>query len=197
MADEFIEAPNTGISEQVSLCFDDNGKKLVFYNILKMNETQKLLLECIYSLSNIAEIFARGDTTYGLKNYIARYSLASDKYFISQKAFNEFKRLDIKSPMTKSSIDKEKFIYEHPIPASFVMRQIEGSDKSKESILKILDYSDCVTILLQEEDKTLGKKYASKMPKNWSMGDDPHERYHVIGIELANEVWSMKGAIKR
>lgn len=52
-----------------------------------MNELQEVIAEIIFEIIKINKVFKFGDSIkYGIKNFIARYSLASDEYFISIKA---------------------------------------------------------------------------------------------------------------
>lgn len=164
-----------------------------------MNELQKVISEIIFEIVNIDKIFKFGDSTkYGIKNYIARYSLASNEYFISIKARELFEKNNISNPLTRSSIDKKIFIYEHAIPANIILENIEKSDRKKETIFNILKISDCVTILTKEEDKILSYKYRSKMPENWSLStDDVFQRYYDTNIKISEKKWKVKGNLKR
>ncbi len=164
-----------------------------------MNELQTVIFEIIYRIVNVENVFNYGQsTTYGLKNYIARYSLASDKYFISENALEVFNTLQISEPLTRSAIDKKKFTYEHAIPASYISKLIQQSDKSKDTVARLLKLSDCVTIITKQEDKLLAQKYASKMPNPWvPFTDSPFQRYKETDIRLSEIRWGVKGSLKR
>ena len=53
-----------------------------------------------------------------------------------------------------------------------------------------------VAVLLRTEDARLREVgLSSKMPKGWSLGDDPLARYRAAGIVLSDEVLKVSGAI--
>ena len=53
---------------------------------------QEMMLDIIFKLVNIKNIFKyKGDTLYGVTNYIAKHSLANDKYYISIDAYKKLK----------------------------------------------------------------------------------------------------------
>ena len=164
-----------------------------------MNELQITIFEIIYHIINVNNVFSYGQsTTYGLKNYIARYSLAADEYFISVEALEYFQSSNCPNPYTRSAIDKKLFTYEHTIPASYILKLLQQSDKSRASVTKILKLSDCVCIVTKTEDKILAEKYRSTMPDSWkAFRDDPFQRYSESNIKLSNLKWGMKGSLKR
>ena len=164
-----------------------------------MNELQTVIFEIIFRIVNVENIFNYGQsTTYGLKNYIARYSLAADQYFISEEALELFKSLQISTPLTRSAINKKMFTYEHAIPASYISKLIQQSDLSRESVAELLKLSDCVSIITKEEDKLLAKKYAYKMPEFCEvLNESPFQRYKEVEIKLSELKWSVKGSLKR
>ena len=54
-----------------------------------MNEIQSVIFEIIYKIASIPNVTKYKSTIlYGLTNYVARYSLMNDYYFISKKAKN-------------------------------------------------------------------------------------------------------------
>lgn len=164
-----------------------------------MNELQKVIFEIIYKIVNVENIFNYGQsTTYGLKNYIARYSLAADQYYISEQALKLFKSLQIPTPLTRSAINKKLFTYEHAIPASYISKLIQQSDLSKDAVANLLQLSDCVAIITKEEDKLLAKNYAATMPDKWeAFNDSPFQRYKEVDIKLSQIKWEVKGSLKR
>lgn len=161
----------------------------------------------IYAIVNVEGVFETeygGDIQYGLKNYIAKYSLANDFYWISESAYKFLSEKKILEPFTRSAIYKMKdlknkkiFIFEHPIPASYVSSMIVNSDRSLRSIAEILNKTDDVAILTQDEDSEIDKKFKSSMPKNWEIGQDNLIRYKNTGIKLLSNKVKMSGAVRR
>lgn len=163
---------------------------------------QEKLFEIIHTLANIPNIFEYGnDVLYGLKNYIARHSLASAQYNMTKEAESlliddRFRSFD--DYFARRSIDKKRFIYEHPIPASVVCRLIKDSDRSIDAVKEILSLADCVTVITKQQDKLLTSQLSSKMPDGWfSIGGDRYSRYKEVGIELSSVKLKVKGALVR
>jgi hypothetical protein len=163
---------------------------------------QDKLCEIIHVLVNIPDIFNfRDDVLYGLKNYIAKHSLASDYYNLSKEAETllidkRFKNFD--SPFTRNWIDKKRFTYEHPIPANVVCKLLKDSDRSPDSVKKILSAADCVTVITKNQDNLLSARFSSKMPDGWTYpGGDSFIRYKQVGIELSSKKLKVKGNLVR
>jgi hypothetical protein len=178
-----------------------------------LNKLQSIYLNVINAIVNVDGVFDTefgDDIQYGLKNYIAKYSLANDEYWISERAFNILSEMEYKEPFRRSSIykikDHEKkwgnsykklFIFEHPIPANYMRSWIIQSDRKIESIKNILCKTDFVAILTQEEDNEIAKDLKSSMPKKWQLGDSPFARYENTQIKIMERKVKMCGAIKR
>jgi hypothetical protein len=166
----------------------------------KLNALQEAYLKIIHSLVNIDGMFDHGAATqYGLLNYIAKYSLANDTYFISKLArslvIGEEPFLRKKSFPKSSKVDPVRtFTFEHPIPVNQIRNFLLKTDCSMQSISKILDATNYVVVLTQSENKSI--KFKSKMPALWEIGDDPFIRYKNTKIELDGVV-KIKGAIVR
>lgn len=167
-----------------------------------MNALQDVYLRCIHALVNVEGVFDHGaDTQYGLMNYIAKYSLASNQYEISQKARAI---LPVKEQYTRGTDFPRKsilsiemaFTFEHPIPSSHIRLLISKSDKSLEMIADILDKTSYVVVLTQHENSEIPTAYKSKMPANWEVGHDPYARYRGTSIVIDGFI-TVKGAIKR
>ncbi len=165
----------------------------------EMNSLQDTICEIVYRIANVPNVFDhRDDVLYGLKNYIARHSLASENYFISTEAEKEFNRNGISYPFRRGLIDKKQFTYEHPIPTNIVCKQIQISDRTLDSIRNILFFADCVTIVTKEQDGKLTKAFASRMPEGWTyLADDKFTRYKQVGIVLSDRKVPVVGALVR
>lgn len=167
---------------------------------LKLNNLQEIYLKIIHSLMNIDGMFDHGAATqYGLLNYIAKYSLANDTYYISKLARSlvigeePFSRK--KSFPKSSKVDLARtFTFEHPIPVNQIRNFLLKTDRSIDSVRQILDATNYVVVLTQLENKSI--KLKTKMPNLWKIGDDPFIRYKNTEIELDGIV-KIKGAIIR
>ena len=172
-----------------------------------MNDLQNIYLNVIHAIINVKGVFDieyGGDIQYGLKNYRAKYSLANDFYCISENAYKFLSDKNIIEPYTRSAIykikdlkNKKMFIFEHPIPASYVSSMIINSDRSLKSIAEILSKTDYVAILTQDEDCEINKTLKSSMPRNWEIGEDNFIRYRNTSIKLLSNKVKMFGAVKR
>ena len=99
-----------------------------------MNKTQEALCEIIYRIASIKNISSFGSTiSYGLTNYVARFSLMSDEYFVSKQAKNHILKSWSINPLTRSIKSKKNgFTYEHVIPSSFVTKEILKNEQTSQ-----------------------------------------------------------------
>jgi hypothetical protein len=166
----------------------------------ELNDLQEVYLKIIHLLVNIDGMFDHGAATqYGLLNYIAKYSLANDTYYISKLArslvFGKEPFARKKSFPKSSKIDPVRtFTFEHPIPVNQIRNFLITTDRSIDSIRKILDATNYVVVLTQSENKSI--KLKTKMPDLWAIGDNPFIRYENTKIVLDGTV-ELKGAIVR
>ena len=161
-----------------------------------MNKTQKIIYEIIYSIASIKNISELGSTvTYGLTNYVARFSLMNDYYFIRKEEKKHISKIWSISPLTRSikSI-KNGFTYEHVIPSSFVTKEILKKP-TRNNIKDILIKTDLIAIITQSENKDIN--LTSSMPENWKIGDSPWARYEDSNITILEEKIKMIGVAKR
>ncbi len=169
-------------------------------NDRKTNALQEVYLKIIHSLVNIDGIFDHGAATqYGLLNYIARYSLANDTYYISKLARSlvvgkePFARKK-SFPKSSKTDPVRTFTFEHPIPVNQIRNFMLKTDLSMKSIRQILEDTNYVVVLTQSENESI--KLKTKMPGIWKIGDDPFIRYKNTKIVLDGTV-ELKGAIVR
>lgn len=161
---------------------------------------QETIFEIIVAIANIRGVFDHGDSVlYGLKNYIARHSLANDTYYVSEAAYSQFPEYRLTLPLSRSKIGglKSYFTFEHPVPASVVMKHIRDSDRSRETIASILEIADCVTLITKDEDKSTSLLHRSSMPVDWAVGGSQFARYEVCGIPIRTEKIPMVGRLVR
>ena len=86
-----------------------------------------------------------------------------------------------------SRANDEDWTYEHAIPLSLVVKQVErlGSNPSLKSIRGILSVWDIPAVVTKGESKTLRKlKLQAKMPDGWAGPKDPFARYKKAKIKL-------------
>lgn len=143
-----------------------------------------------------------GDAGYIFNNMIAKYTLASDYYAVSQSAYLELKRNNVDMDKTyyrRNFYGKDKlFMYEHPVPATVVRAELLKRDLAEVNIREVLKLSGNVTLILRSENEALrDAKLNAKMPANWTFGKDPYSRYNEVGITLSNQKLKVKGAIVR
>ena len=104
----------------------------------KMNELQQAIYQVIISIfknellskefENHEEyrgqkIINNSAIRYGILNYVARYSLANDKYFITDKCLNYLNELDLindRGLLRGKKGSKYKFTFEHPVPSNII-----------------------------------------------------------------------------
>lgn len=154
-----------------------------------MNINQKKLFDLIvgiFSIENIEDYYSEAFIRYGILNYIARYSLASDQYFVTKKSLAHLKSLGVlKENKLRRGVKSKslKFTYEHPVPAKIIGDEIIKNCKDPGLIEKILMYTDVVTVLTKDENDILNQKFRSRMPVNWKFfQDSPFARYEQSGI---------------
>lgn len=163
-----------------------------------MNKLQEIILQIIYKIANTDGFSDHGDDVlYGFKNYIARHSLANDRYFVSEKAFAAFPQFSLAVPLSRAKIGNSKanFTFEHPVPASVTATAIKNSDRSLSSVSAILSFADCVTLVTKEEDRAM---HRCLMPTDWMFLESSiFARYELAGIEIKPEKIKMIGRLVR
>lgn len=170
-----------------------------------MNDLQIQYSKIIHALINVADIdYNNGNLGYGLSNYIAKYSLAKDEYSFSKEAHSLIIGLfdNIPNPLIRSSKQGNGFTYDHAIPVNIVKTKLlELTDKSLESVQKVLIASDYVTIITTEENDTLNERgLKQRLPNNieWTDQVNPFVRYIASNIALMDDIRvPMRGAIIR
>ena len=182
-----------------------------------MNELQEAIFQVIISifknnsLSKKFEIHEeyRGQKIiensairYGILNYVAKYSLANDEYYITDKCFEYLTNLGLineKGLLRGRKGSKYKFTFEHPIPSN-IIADLLYENYNDETILKdILKETDIVTILTYDEDEILNKsKLTSRMPSNWQIfQNNSFDRYTYAGINIPTRKIKVYGALAR
>ena len=171
------------------------------------NEDQKVLLAWIVAGLGINRDGdnLKGNTSYLFNNMIAKYTLFSPNYNISENAFTYMKENHDFDP--ERTYKRYKFygkssglIYEHPVPALVIRKRLfEFDNPSPEKVRDVLQASGQVTVLIRDEDKGLSdEKLSRKMPDDWEWEDnEPYARYKKVGIEISDVLLKVDGAVYR
>lgn len=171
-----------------------------------MNQLQRQLADVIIRLATMPgfnEAAKSSAVRYGFLNYVAKYSLSRDRYYITEAAWNHLKYLDLvssKGLLRGSKSRKRKFTYEHPIPSNVVADEILANPTDSAHIEFVLRRSDYVTVLTEEENNMLGGKLVNSMPPDWSFHDGSvFARYELVGLDIhqKSQQINVYGAIAR
>jgi hypothetical protein len=171
-----------------------------------MNQLQADIYSIICSIVEINDferMYKDHAIRYGLLNYIAKYSLARERYFITEHSLDCLLKNNIikDGRLRRGSKITKVFTYEHPIPCNQIGKLIVENKSDRVEIKKILEFSDIVTILTKEEnDQLKANKLQSRMPHGWQFFiGEPFVRYIVSGIcaKPPQEEVTMYGSIKR
>lgn len=95
---------------------------------------------------------------YGILNYVAKFSLANDDYFITKKCADHLKNknfINARGLLRAKKGSRHKFTFEHPVPSNIIGDLLYENKNDEETMLKILEETNCVTVLTYEEDEQL------------------------------------------
>ena len=117
-------------------------------------------IEAGLAISEVREL--HGDAGYLLNNMIAKYTLASFQYQISERALSEFNVRDVdlsKTYRRRTFYGKQKgknpFIYEHAVPVGIVRKELLNHANDRPKICEILASAGPVAVLLRVEDQEI------------------------------------------
>lgn len=150
------------------------------------------LLDCSFKTLTLDEL--KDETiAYGLRNYIAKYSLANDEYFISDKALNLLNLKNLKS-IKRCHKKKLNIKFEHMVPSKVIYDYLldlkSSSNYNKKNLKDILELTSIVTIITKSENDSLdskkdGHSLRAKMPENKKINEDNlFSRYDSVGIRV-------------
>ena len=171
-----------------------------------MNTTQIRLYDVIIALLRSPDFTTSVKDSairYGFLNYVAKYSLAKEYYWVSPAAKEVIEeRGFIKKAGLRRGLKSRKngFTYEHPIPSNVIADAAIQSRGDAEKVKSILKWSDIVVILTSEEDAKLSGKLRTKMPEDWVFFmSDKYARYRAVGLDMVDrlETVPMLGSISR
>jgi len=63
-----------------------------------MNELQNFIFKVIiniFKIEDIEQFYKRSEIRYGILNYVAKYSLARDKYYVTKECLEHLKNLNL------------------------------------------------------------------------------------------------------
>ena len=154
-----------------------------------MNIIQSKLYRVICAIAEIREfdcIIKESAIRYGFLNYVAKYSLANDKYFVTEQSM---RHLISNAYLNEAGLRRGLkckaygFTFEHPVPSNVIAEQIINHRNDKEKIQFILERTDCIHVLTSEENSKLNGRLVNSMPDGWDLfNDDILARYEVSGI---------------
>jgi hypothetical protein len=180
---------------------------------LSENRRESIIEIIDFSISNLSVENLTDETiAYGLRNYIAKYSLSKNTHLISEKAYKQIKNND-----TFFRCHKKKFKvkFEHLIPSKVILEHLINlkinNNYNISNLIHILNLTDMVTIITKEENDLLdtnneGECLRSKLANNNTINEKTiFSRYKKVGIKLLknnNEIDGfhkiiMEGAIYR
>jgi hypothetical protein len=170
-----------------------------------MNSQQRQISDVLWAILNvdsIEESFHDSAIRYGILNYVAKYSLARNTYYVTETSLKHLGRLKLLGPKglrRGSKSIKNGFTYEHPVPSNVIADQLFSVRTNRELFYRTLAWSDLVTVLTTQEDKELASRYISSMPDGWAFfADSPFARYEQCEIQPPPyEMIEVYGALAR
>lgn len=182
-----------------------------------MNELQEAIFQVIISIfkNNLLSKkfekheFYRGQNIiensairYGILNYVAKYSLANDEYFITDKCYEYLTNLDLiteKGLLRGKKGSKFKFTFEHPVPSNVIADLLYENHNDEDRMKDIFKETDIVTVLTYDENTILNNsKLTSRMPPDWQIfKNNSFDRYVSAGIQIPSKKIKVYGALAR
>ena len=155
-----------------------------------MNDLQLKIftvIKAIIQIDDFDEYYKDHTIRYGVMNYVAKYSLANNKYLITQRCLdhlNQNRFLNHNGLRRGLKSRKNGFTYEHPIPSNRISKEIINERNDIKMVERILKWSDHIVVLTKEEDDSIKKAgFQSKMPEDWTFfEDDVFARYKYSEI---------------
>ena len=168
-----------------------------------LNPDQRALARWLVAGLQIEEVRnLHGDSGYLLSNMIAKFSLAAPSYRLSRGAERELnkQKVDLGATYKRSRFygKNSLFMYEHAVPCSLVRQKLLTVNPTMQSVLRVLEFSGPVIMVLRSEDATLrASGLLRTMPGGWEWGQDPLARYKASRIALSRRHLKVDGQIER
>jgi len=138
---------------------------------------------------------------YGILNYIAKYSLANNYYFITSKCYIYLSNLGLLKRgklLRGSKGSKHRFTFEHPVPSNVIADEVIKNIGEKNKIMKILQETDLVTVITYDENNMINESgFIQEMPDDSYSQKDMFARYRISGVEVPTRKVEVYGAIAR
>ena len=168
-----------------------------------MNELQEAIFEVLKSIfknNNLLNRFQKHEEyrgqkiiensaiRYGILNYVAKYSLANDEYFITEKCFKYLNQLNFfseKGLLRSKKGTKFKFTFEHPVPSNIIADLLLENFNDENKLRDILKETDISNL-------------TSRMPSDWKIfKNNNFDRYTYAGINIPTRKIKVYGALAR
>ena len=138
---------------------------------------------------------------YGILNYVAKYSLANNSYFITSKCYDQINNLGLLKEgklLRSKKGSKNGFTFEHPVPSNVIADEVIKNIGNNNKIMKILRETDLVTVISYDENNKINKSgYRQEMPEDSLIQKDMFARYKLSGVEVPTRKIDVYGAIER
>jgi hypothetical protein len=152
------------------------------------------VINAIVGVKDVQQLMKLSEIRYGFLNYVAKYSLARDKYFITPQSLSHLESHGLlKELRLRRGLKSQKngFTYEHPIPANVIGDQILLCQGNSAKIKEILEWSDWIFVLTTEENNKLASRLTHGMPLGWRFFEDNVlARYLEVGIITSSTSYS-------
>tara|TARA_B100001121_G_scaffold295715_1_gene300404 strand:+ start:652 stop:1197 length:546 start_codon:yes stop_codon:yes gene_type:complete len=177
-------------------------QKNIYKVIVSIIETNGIL-EKFEDKENYGEkkIIDNSSIRYGILNYVAKYSLANNSYFITSKCYEHLNNIGLmkKGKLLRGSKgSKNRFTFEHPVPSNVIADEIIKNIGDRNKIMKLLRETDLVTVITYEENDMINEcGFTNEMPENSFAQMDMFARYKISGVEVPSRKIEVYGAIAR
>ena len=177
-------------------------QKNIYKVIVSIIETDGIL-EKFEDKKNYGEkkIIDNSSIRYGILNYVAKYSLANNSYFITSKCYEYLNNIGLmkKGKLLRGSKgSKNRFTFEHPVPSNVIADEIIKNIGDRNKIMKLLIETDLVTVITYEENDMINEcGFTNEMPENSFVQMDMFARYKISGVEVPSRKIEVYGAIAR
>jgi hypothetical protein len=156
------------------------------------------LIDSTFKVLNVDEL---NDETiaYGIRNYIAKYSLAKNTHLVSEKAYNQIKS----DKILRSHKKKFNVKFEHVVPSKVIFDHLiklkADGEYNSSKLRELLELTDIVTIITKEENDLLDTKGSNECLRSKMVDDNIiseetlFSRYEKVGIELLKDSDELDG----
>lgn len=136
---------------------------------------------------------------YGVRNYIAKYSLAKNTHLVSEEAYKQING----DKILRAHKKKLKVKFEHVVPSKVIFDHLlelkNGENYTLPKLVELLDLTDIVTIITKEENELLDKKDSNECLRSKMGGENIiseetlFSRYDKVGIKILKDSDELDG----